>query len=483
MAILQALFAFLARSVGKIFSALFDWAVVALFGRVSGTRKTVLSVVMGAAAAWPILLLGVAFPRVSVFVLGFVPLSASVPSGVVRVAWLALALLVPVGVGIAVRLQGTPEKGRRPSTIRSLLRGFPITLGLAVAFAVLLFTVPVLRLASAIRGRRDVHVPIVTTPESYRVAASLILGVLRRHGFDVAPAAAPWWMALPSHILLRLGRGAFEGYVLEKTAYFRNAALEAALYPNALLLRGTDVDTARAHALTVEAISGHPDMFQTTSPGAQDLERQIQRVWATFRVEPSAHTEARPLLHRLDEIAAEMARLPLPFDEWQIIYREILQLERALRGERQLLESTVSEAPVRRPAPPRKAWVGNPRVLSTRQLVSRIVETGSLLVEKEVELAREELKADVKAELGGAALLGVALVAAVTGAILLVIAGVFVLAWWMPPWVAALAVAAFALGVAAGLGFMGWSRVARAPLALTRKTVTEDWQWVKERIA
>ena len=48
-------------------------------------------------------------------------------------------------------------------------------------------------------------------------------------------------MALASHILLRLGRGAFEGYVLEKTAYFRNGALEAALYPNALLLRGTEI--------------------------------------------------------------------------------------------------------------------------------------------------------------------------------------------------------------------------------------------------
>ena len=39
--------------------------------RVSGTRKTVLSIVMGAAAAWPILLIGVAFPKVAVFALGF----------------------------------------------------------------------------------------------------------------------------------------------------------------------------------------------------------------------------------------------------------------------------------------------------------------------------------------------------------------------------------------------------------------------------
>ena len=58
MAIIQAVFAFISRSLGRIFSALFDWAVVALFGRVGGTRKTALSVLMAAAAAWPLLLLG-----------------------------------------------------------------------------------------------------------------------------------------------------------------------------------------------------------------------------------------------------------------------------------------------------------------------------------------------------------------------------------------------------------------------------------------
>src|SRR4030095_1859773 len=337
MAIIQAIFAFLSRSVGKIFTAMFDWAVVARFGRVSGTRKTVLSIVMGAAAAWPILLIGVAFPKVAVFALGFVPLSRSVPSGVVRIGWIALVLLVPIAVGIAVRLQGATERGRPPSALRSLLSGFPITLGLAIAFAVLLVTVPVLRVVSAIRGRRDVHVPLVTTPESHGAAASLVLGALRRHRAALAPAPAPWWMALPSRILLRLGRGAFEGYVLEKTAYFRNAALEAALYPNALLLRGSDADTARAHALTVEAVTGHPDMFQTVSAEAQDLERQIQRVWSALRRHPEAHAHARPLLSRLDDIAAQMARLPLPFAGWQVVYRRILPIARAAAGDAQLL--------------------------------------------------------------------------------------------------------------------------------------------------
>jgi hypothetical protein len=482
MALLQALISFLSRSLGKIFSALFDWAVVALFGRVGGTRKTALSVLMAAAAAWPLLLVGVVAPKVAAFALAFVPLPRSIPANVVRLIWIALALLVPLGVGVAVRAQGGPA-GRPESALRSVLRGFPITLGLAAAFAVLLVTVPVLRIVSGLRGRRDVHVPLVTTQESYPLAASLVLSTLRRHGIDIVPAPPPWWMALPSRILLRLGRGAFEGYVLEKTAYFRSAALEAALYPNALLLRGSDADTARAHALTVEAVTGHPDMFQTFSAEAQELERQIQRVWAALRRHPEAHAQARPLLSRLDDIAAQMARLPLPFEEWQVIYRQILQLGRALRGEPQILEATLPRVSPPRPAPARVAWAGNSRALSTRQLLGRIAEAGSLLVQKEVELAREELKADIRSELASAKLLAGALVGALIGITCFLLAGIFVLAWWMQAWVAALVVGALVLGMSLALGLLGWGRLVRAPLATTRKTVTEDLQWVKERLA
>ena len=39
MAILQGIISLLTRSVGKIVSALFDWAVVALFGRVEGRQN------------------------------------------------------------------------------------------------------------------------------------------------------------------------------------------------------------------------------------------------------------------------------------------------------------------------------------------------------------------------------------------------------------------------------------------------------------
>jgi hypothetical protein len=293
----------------------------------------------------------------------------------------------------------------------------------------------------------------------------------------------PWWAAMPSNILQRVGQGAFTGYIADQSAYFRSGDLEAVLYPNTLLLRGPSGVAARAHALAVEALTGHPDMFQSVSSDAQEIERQIQRVWSAYRRDPSAHENAAPLLWRFDEIALEIARRPLSFDDWQVIYRQVLQLGRALGGRRQLLEvalpkesdmaSVTSHAPV------------DPETqsLSMRQLLTRLLETVSLLVTKEVELARAEIRADVKAEISMVALLIAAGVVGVLAVNTLLIAAVFALAVWMPGWLAGLIIAGVLLAIGAVLALVGWQRRVSAPLAVTRKIVKEDVQWAKERLA
>jgi len=173
MALIQAIVSLITQTVGRILSALLDWAVVSLFGRVTGRRKLFLWGMMAAAAAWPVLLFGIVTPKAALYFFAFVPLSSTVPLGLVREIWLAVAVLVPVAVGVTVGVQS--PSGRREGITKGILRGFPITAGLAVAFLILLVTVPALRVASMLRGHRDTYVPLVTTLESYPVAAKVVL--------------------------------------------------------------------------------------------------------------------------------------------------------------------------------------------------------------------------------------------------------------------------------------------------------------------
>ena len=166
-----------------------------------------------------------------------------------------------------------------------------------------------------------------------------------------------------------------------------------------------------------------------------------------------------------------------------MIYRQVLQLGRALAGQRQILELTRPKESLMASATTHSYVDPETRSLSTRQLLSRVLQTGSLLVAKEVELARAEIRADLDAELDTVKLLGAAAVAAVLGVNALLIAAVFGLAYWMPGWLAAVGLAVLLLGTSVVVGLIGWRRRVSSLLAVTRRTVKEDVQWAMERLA
>ena len=120
--------------------------------------------------------------------------------------------------------------------------------------------------------------------------------------------------------------------------------------------------------------------------------------------------------------------------------------------------------------------------LSTLELVRRLLRTGSLLVRKEVELARAELKADLQAQLQMAKRLAIAAVLALLGINLLLVAMVFAMARVMPGWLAALALGVLLLAVGGAIGLTAWRRRMSAPLAVTRRQVKEDLEWAKEHL-
>ncbi|HEY7651062.1 MAG TPA: phage holin family protein [Methylomirabilota bacterium] len=123
-----------------------------------------------------------------------------------------------------------------------------------------------------------------------------------------------------------------------------------------------------------------------------------------------------------------------------------------------------------------------PPIMSTRRLLVEISQRASLLIRKEVELARTEIKADLKAELAVVQGLALTLVVGIAAINMLLLAVVFALARVMSDWLAALAVAGGLIIIAGLVASISWQRRVTTPLALTRKTLREDVQWAKERL-
>src|SRR5580692_5294437 len=349
MALLQALLALISKSAGKILNALFGWAVRALFGQTSAREQTFLSVVVAAAVAWPILLLGIAAPKIAALLLAFVPIPHAVPTWAVRVVWVVLALIIPFAVGLSVAakaprsaLQDSPKASRA----LTVLRGFPITIGLAAAFIVMFVSVPVMRLAAMVRRRRSADVPLITNESAYHQVAATLCEVLNRHGFSLRPASPGWWVAAPIRILTWLGGDAFRSYVPIQLEHFVSRDLELSLYPSGLLLRGKAKSVTWAHGLIAESVV-HTEGLQTVDPKAQALEKRLRRVWKTYDTAPAQIVGSdENLVQTLEQISGELGRLEVDFDDWQVLYRQILQVGRAIHGQRQLMDLGASKTKV-----------------------------------------------------------------------------------------------------------------------------------------
>ncbi len=442
MAIVQALIAFVGRSFGKILSALFDWAVVAIFGHASGTEKIFLSALLAGSrrlAGPPAghrgaegrgLRAGARADPVLGSVLGH-PLVLDRPGA--RGA---------AGVGAAMAARQPADRPRRSWPVR-LLRGFPITAGLSAALLITLVTVPALRLVSAARRRKDAQVPLLTDAASYGQVAQRVPVILAEHGRTVRRASPPWWLTAPLRVLSAMDHDAFQSRIPADLAYFEGRDLVLALYPSGLLIRGRPDALASAHGLIVEGMSDL-DVCQTSDPRAQDIERRIARVWQTRGAARTGPVSAA----RLREIVKAIEALPVEYDEWQIVYRKALQLSRALDGKPQLLaglvhpEETMQRYEERAPVTESNGHGRKNGETSTRALVGQIGGQLIELAQTEVELARAELASDMRAGRRTVMGLGVAAVAAIAGVNLLLVAVVLALVALMPGWLAALAVAA-----------------------------------------
>ena len=120
---------------------------------------------------------------------------------------------------------------------------------------------------------------------------------------------------------------------------------------------------------------------------------------------------------------------------------------------------------------------------STSELLAQLIQESSELAKKEVELARCELRADVRREIAMAKGLGVGGVCALCTLNMLLVAAALGLGEVVPPWASALIVAGVVLSVGAVAALIGWSKRVRKPLEKTQKTLKENVQWAKERLA
>ena len=321
MAIVGSIFAMLGRFAGRLLNSALGWATILLFGKVEGRRQTFLLVMALGSLAWIVTLVGIVFPDIGTFVLTFIPIPDFVDDTWIRLAMLAAALLIPLLIGIGAVV--VTDKQRRASgrgLVGAVFRGYPFTFVLAVTIVFLAGLSLVRKASSMARRWEDAHVPVIVKPGGYDRVVADLESVLDGAELDTRREAAPPVLSFPPRLLEAVAGKALGELVPDRLMVLKGAGLEVLVYPSDISIAGTKDRVARARAAIAAKLTESP-AYLTASAEAEKIE---DRLTALLK------KDGRGAEGELAQLDQEIARLAVPFDEWETVYRQRLQVERNL---------------------------------------------------------------------------------------------------------------------------------------------------------
>ena len=304
-----AIFAFVGRQLGRILSLAFSWATVALFGHVPEDRQLFLSLMAGASLLWPIVLAGVAIPSFATFLLAFVTIPGWADR-FVRPVLLGLAIALPLAVGfLSTKLGKAPPSGGE--RVRETLRGYPYAIGLFVVLVWMMILAPISTIRAILRRWESDHVAIAVQPGGYDVVVRDLRAALERAGMPLAARRAGWAYELPGRVLALFGGSRVGALVPDRLVVLYDAGVEVVVHPMDLALGGRKGPLSRARAAIARELT-FTRANQTWTAQAQEIEDALAR---------AARGDGD-----LDAIATRLAKVELGYDQWEILYRLLLQV-------------------------------------------------------------------------------------------------------------------------------------------------------------
>ena len=336
MALLLSLVALFGRFGGKVLTKTLDWAGALLFGRVAGARHIVLTAMSLASIAWLVAALGVALPDLGTWLLVALPLPAGVDRDLVRVGMLAAVVILPACIGAASLFLVEPAaRPHRFAIAGRVVRGYPFAFALAVALILVSVVAVASRVRSLPRHWTDAHIPIAVRPDGYERVADDLEESLRGAGLDVQRRNGPRTIEMPSRLLRAIAGPDAAPLIPLHLIELATPTLEVRIYPFDVTLSGRRADIVRARAAIADRL-GVTAAYLTTGAEAQVVEDRLEALAGRLHVArdeaapaevlpPADHTAAASELHELERT---LATLDVSYEDWEVLRRESLQLER-----------------------------------------------------------------------------------------------------------------------------------------------------------
>jgi len=317
------------QAISRSASFLLGWATALFFGQIPGNKGRVVSVISLISVGWVILLGGFGIPLLisaAGHALGVVPRTFEVQSEHLAGLALAIVLAPPVVAGVA-QLAGFGE-GRSPLRwLQRIPASYPATASLGLSVLQMLFITPVITLARLRQGRTLLQVPLLlrhgSSQEKLSDAVAHALHTLDVQTVERSRIEGP--IGWPLRTVGFAARHLLGAFVRGEPVRLRADGLELYAYATNVAVLGREGAAHRARA-AIERELALGEAYLTWSEQSQALEDEL------MRIHESDPDDLRMLIGELDRLQERIDSAPITSDEWNVLYRLRLQMERAARS-------------------------------------------------------------------------------------------------------------------------------------------------------
>ncbi|HEX3015603.1 MAG TPA: hypothetical protein VHQ46_04405 [Desulfobacteria bacterium] len=308
------------QSVGQLSSLLLGWLIAFHFGRVPTRQKYVLSAMGGISFIWATMALSLGFPWVRHGIVQVttgenIPFYLKLIVPLAGVGWILLPLVNGL-LGMYLKQQS----GVRRMRAYDILRGYKYTPGFAIAILLMILSLPALIIPPLIRGFQREHLLVMIGATDYGAVVSEIDMTLQHHGFTVQLRPGRLWRRSPVAILAFFAHDLIGDWTKTRARLIKGDNFYVIVYPTDLVIEGSPPNVVLARNILAKELT-FSEAFFTWDGQAHALEEKINAVRkrilsGDYRVLPD-----------LASLESRLDHAPIPYGEWQTLYRQILQLK------------------------------------------------------------------------------------------------------------------------------------------------------------
>ena len=313
------------RALGKATTFSLGWATSLFFGQIPGGKERVVSMLSAVALAW--LLIAYVGGGISAVVLllhaaGHSPAGEDVLDRVQSVV-LGILLLPPLLTYIGQKAELTGEFSWR-RWIVTLPLSYPIAISLGGSVALMLVIGPIVLSRRRRAGLRTHHIPVLVPKGKFSALVDDVMEELadQTGAKPVVGTLAGLW-ALPMRTMTFAGQRLFGSVIRERPVIIVAGKIEVTAHATDVNVTAPLKDSYPLRSAFYKRLA-LSKMYLTWSADTQAFE---ERLWKVHADSGATLTERR---QRLDRLEHDIDRAAIGTDEWNVLYRIVLQLREQL---------------------------------------------------------------------------------------------------------------------------------------------------------